>query len=279
MVEDIAAPCVPAGRWIDPRTGHAVALPDVVTRAVAARIVLLGEDHDRAVHHRWQATTTAAIAGRAAHTTLALEMFPRRVQPALDRWVAGDIDADRFLAASEWRHVWGFDPETYWPIFALARGFGIPMRALNVDRTLVRRVAEHGWARVPDADREGVPTPSPASPAYRARLADAWRAHPGHGGPIDDVAFDRFVESQLVWDAAMASALRAVVAERPDAVVVGIVGRGHVEHGDGIPAQLRAMGAPEPLVAVPWDRERPCDDLDTGVADVVFGIDDGAELD
>ena len=266
--------CVPVGRWINPRTGYAVALPDVVEHAASARVILLGEDHDRAAHHRWQANLTAAIAGRVPRVVLGLEMFPRRVQPALDRWGAGDTNEARFLIESDWDRVWGFDFALYRPLLELAHMHRIALRALNIERGLVRRVATVGWASVPDAEREGVPTPSPASPAYRTRLTEAWRAHQPLGRPADDAALDRFVEAQLVWDASMAAAIRAALDERPDTVVVAIVGRGHAEYGAGIAAQLRAMGVPRPFVLVPWGRDRPCTELDPDVADFVFGLDD-----
>jgi uncharacterized iron-regulated protein len=269
-----ASPCVPAGRWIDPRTGYATALADVVRRAVAARVVLLGEDHDRAGHHRWQLYVAAAITGAAPHVVLGFEMFPRRVQPALDRWVDGATDEQTFLAESDWTHVWGFDPALYRPLFRFARTQRIPMRALNVERTLVHRVAERGWREIPDDAREGLSTPAPASASYRDRLAVAWHAHRPPDGPEDPAALDRFIDAQLVWDRAMATAIHDALAERPDTVLVALLGRGHVEHEGGVPAQLADLDAPRPLVLLPWNADRPCTELVPTVADLVFGLDD-----
>jgi uncharacterized iron-regulated protein len=147
------------------------------------------------------------------------------------------------------------------------------MIALNVDRTLVHRVAKDGWASVPEDAREGVSTPVPASARYRKRLAMAWRAHAASRSD-DPAALDRFVEAQLVWDRAMAEAIRTALAARPRGIVVAVMGRGHVEHGDGVPAQLAALGAPRPVVLVPWNAERPCDELVPGLADAVFGVDE-----
>jgi hypothetical protein len=50
------------------------------------------------------------------------------------------------------------------------------------------------------------------------------------------------------------------------------MGAGHLEHRDGVPAQLAALGAPRPLVLLPWDAARDCADLTPGLADAVFGI-------
>ena len=40
---------------------------------------------------------------------IGFEAFPRRVQPVLERWVAGQLSESEFLAQSDWRNVWRFD--------------------------------------------------------------------------------------------------------------------------------------------------------------------------
>ena len=266
----VASTCAPAGRWIDPSTGFAVPFQEVVAGAAAARIVLLGEDHDDPAVHRWQLHTIAAIAGTVP-VALGLEMLPRRAQPALDRWVAGVTTRETFLAESDWRRTWGFAPDLYWPILDFARMHRTPVVALNVERSLVGRVAAVGWANVPSDAREGVSTPAPASPAYRDALSQAWHAHAGSHD--DPAAFERFVEAQLTWDRAMAEALRHAVAANPGRTVAALLGRGHVEHGFGVPAQLAALGETPPRVLVAWQPARDCAQLVPGVADAVFGLD------
>src|SRR5690606_25743017 len=98
------------------------------------------------------------------------EMFPRRVQPVLDEWVAGDLDLDAFLEKVEWKTVWGFPPELYLPIFHFCREFGVPMLAINCRRDLVRRVGKEGWEAIAEEDRDGVTPPRPASLAHREHL-------------------------------------------------------------------------------------------------------------
>ena len=66
--------------------------------AMAQRaVVLLGEQHDDMDHHRWQLQTLAALHAQRPHLVIGFEMFPRRVQPALDRWVAGELTEAEFL--------------------------------------------------------------------------------------------------------------------------------------------------------------------------------------
>lgn len=268
--------CVPAGSWTSPTTGGSMPAGEVMARAAEAPVVLLGERHDAADHHRWQLDTVRALHALRPGMAIGLEMLPRPAQPALDRWVAGATDEATFLEESGWRRSWGFDPELYLPILRFARAERIPLIALNVDRELVRRVGREGWASVPPADRRGIGDPAPALPAYRTSLAGILADHMPAGQPGPDPArIDRFVEAQLLWDRAMAEALAREAGD--GAPVVGLMGAGHVENGFGVPHQLHALGISGTVSLLPWDAGRPCAELTPGLADAVYGIEAGPD--
>jgi len=84
--------------------------------------------------------------------------------------------------------------------------------------------------------------------------------------------FARFVGAQLTWDRAMAEALATARRREPNALVVGILGRGHVEHRYGVPHQLADLGIPDAATAVPVERSATCEGLDADLADAVFVI-------
>ncbi|MBF5096303.1 ChaN family lipoprotein, partial [Azospirillum sp. INR13] len=104
-------------------------------------------------------------------------MLPRRLQPVLDRWVAGELTESEFLKETDWRTVWGFDPAFYLPILQFARLHRLPVVALNVERPLISRTARNGWAAIPEADREGVGNPAAPTETYRNRLTETLAAH------------------------------------------------------------------------------------------------------
>lgn len=271
MTSSTSSNAVPVGTWIETANHHLhTRLPAMLTKGA---VVLLGEEHGQAEHHRWQLHTIAALHGERPEMMLGFEMFPRRTQPVLDRWSAGELGEKDFLRQADWEDVWGMDATLYLPLFHFARMHRLPMLALNIDRATARKVAAQGFASVPIGEREGVGEPAPARDAYRARLSGVFRMHPhASGAPAaEPERFERFIRGQLFWDRAMAEAIAGALRAAPRALVVGIMGRGHLEYGDGVPHQLGALGISDVATALPWpeNTEYP---IRPSAADLLFGV-------
>lgn len=276
-----AAACPQPAQWLhlDDNGPRTLPLQEVIAKLTGHRVVLLGESHDNAEHHRWQLSVLAALHARQPGLALGLEMFPRRVQPVLDQWTAGSLSEQEFLARSQWDEVWGYDAAHYMPLFHYARMHRIPMLALNVERELVRRVGAQGWESIPDDQREGVGDPAPAESAYLSVLYQSFVAH-GRSAPtsaptdaeLREPQFVRFVQSMQLWDRAMAQAIGEHLAQGSTRMVVGIMGSGHVRDGYGVPHQLRALGVQDAVVLLPWETGQHCEEPSTGVADYLFGV-------
>ena len=258
---------VPLAAWFDPATGAIV--NDAIARLARHAVVLLGETHDNAEHHRWQLHTIAGLHALRPDLALGFEMFPRKAQPVLDRWTNGALTEAAFLTQVEWQRVWGIDPALYLPLFHFARSHRLPMIALNIERDSQKRFAADPAA--PLAEREGVGDPAPASAAYRARLLPWFQQGP-MGGPDMDASSPRFacfVRAQQFWDRAMAE---AIVARRDGRLVVGIMGSGHVEYRDGVAFQLAALGVKDVATALPWPAEADVPMGSQAIADLLFGV-------
>ena len=268
-----ATGCVPAGTWAVPGGGPVTA-QEILSRAAREQVVLAGEEHDNADHHRWQLQALSVLAALRPKLVLGFEMFPRRVQPALDRWVAGKLSEAEFLTASDWSGVWGFDPALYLPLFHFARLNRVPMVALNVEREFVRTVGSKGLEAVPADKREGVTDPAPATEPYVEKLFEAYAEHPekGRTPARTDPEFRRFIEAQLVWDRAMAQALAEAAARHPEALVIGVMGSSHIADGHGVPHQLRSLGIQRIASLLPWAADADCAKLAPGYASAVYGF-------
>lgn len=305
--------CVPPGQWFQPAT-HKLIKTDKIIETLATRpVVLLGESHTVSEHHRWQLHTLAALHGRNPNMVIAFETFPRRAQPVLDQWIRGELDVETFLEKTEWNKVWGLATEQYLPLFHFARINRIPMIAMNVDREVIAAVREKGLAGLPVDQREGVSNPAPAAQGYIKMLGKTYLQHQHmmhiisgehphhedgtmpeghqngnhdpvahHGLPgMDDDGFKSFVEAQTLWDRAMAEAIATARKSGGDPLVVGIVGRGHLQFGYGIPHQLKDLGIDDSVTLLPWAQEMNCHDLAPRdgpvMADAIFGIDNPSQ--
>jgi uncharacterized iron-regulated protein len=276
-----AADCVRAGTWsmLSPAGPVQADARTVLHDAAQRSVVLLGESHERADHHRWQLQTMAALHVLRGRIVLGFEMFPRRVQPALDRWSAGELDEAGFFKASDWANVWGYSTGLYAPLFHFARLNRIPMRALNVERSFVREVGRKGYDATSAAMREGVGRPAAPPPAYVRELHAAYLEHPGvENASESDPAFQRFVEGQTTWDRAMAEAIRDALARNAGHQVIAIMGRGHTAPG-AVPHQLRDLGIGDVAVLLPWEPNAACERLTPQLATAVFGVDGSDERD
>jgi uncharacterized iron-regulated protein len=275
--------CVPVGAWVVPGRGS-IASEQLFSNLVASRVVLLGERHDRQEDHRWQLQVLAALHARRPDLVIGFEMFPRRVQPALDKWVAGELTEKQFLESSDWKQVWNLPAEIYLPLFQFARINRIPMIALNVDEKLTKAITAKGLDAVPEAEREGVGRPAAPPEDYRDFLFEIYQHHQtmkgkdGDKAEKTDKAFGYFVESQTTWDRAMAEALAraARAAGTPNAgtppLVVGIMGSGHIRHGHGVPHQLRALGVKDIGTLLPVEADFDCREIKPGLADALFAV-------
>ncbi len=282
--QPLPAYCQAGGSWLALGDKQPVptSITDVVASAASRDVVLLGEQHDQEDHHRWQLQMLAALYAQRPNMVIGFEMFPRRVQPALDQWVAGKLTAQEFLKQAEWDKVWNFPPQLYMPLFEFARINKIPMRALNVDRALTRMVAEKGWDQVPESAREGVGRPAPALPGYLDFLRSIYQMHqastPATAAMMpatSDTAFKAFVDSQLTWDRAMAQALsEALIQSDPQRrpLVVGIMGSGHIRQGHGVPHQLAHLGVTKIASLLPVAAGAECQALEPGLASAVYVI-------
>ncbi|HJV75626.1 MAG TPA: ChaN family lipoprotein [Noviherbaspirillum sp.] len=257
------------------------ASPTAVLSAMAKKdIVLLGESHNDNDHHLWQLQALAGLHALRPDMAIGFEMFPRRVQPALDRWVAGELTEKQFLEQSDWDKVWSMPAELYIALFQFARINRIPMIALNVDTKLNKAIVDKGWDAVPESEREGVGRPAPPQDAYRDFLFEVYRQHADIRGKNakkarkSDVAFRRFVEAQTTWDRAMAEALarKALPPQADRPLIVGIMGSGHVRFGHGVPFQLRDLGVKNIGTLLPLPADANCDEVRAGLADAVFTL-------
>lgn len=226
-----------AGRFVDVQA---------VTDAVrAADVLLLGETHTIAAHHRLQARLigVAATQGRPA---IVFEMIHRDQQGAIEQWRADGADPAAFGAAVAWEQRGWPDWSMYQPIVEAAVAHDLPVYGAAPPREILRRVGHEGLeALEPQRRRElGLERPLPA--AGDQRLRAALRAV--HCNVDEDAMLEAMLRVQRLRDAYLAEQLRVAAGEHGGAVL--IAGRGHTRADHGVPIYLRGHLPPERILSI-----------------------------
>jgi uncharacterized iron-regulated protein len=263
---------------IDTATGETLGPDDLAARLDRTRLLLLGESHTSLESHRVQLQVLRALARRGRVIRIGLEMFPYTEQAALDSWNDGDGSEAEFVDKARWYEHWGYHWGYYRDLVLFARAQRIPLVAVNAPRELVTAVRQKGIANLSPEQASRLP---PTVAVDSAEHLTFFKASFGeddslHGGMTDEV-WKGMLSAQATWDAAMAwNAVRALgAASDPKAIMVVLVGSGHVAYGLGIERQARTWfaGPVSSLIAVPLiDDKGPTSPVRASYANFLWGV-------
>jgi uncharacterized iron-regulated protein len=225
----------------DGRSGEPLELDDLLDRLAGADVVFLGESHTDETTHRFElAVYEGLLARREGRVVLALEMFERDVQPALDAYFAGTIDEKTLLGQAR---PWSNYRTAYRPLIERARLSGAPVVASNFPAPLRQRLAQQeaeGFAQLTSEQRQQAPEEVLANtPAYWRRVDNAIRGHAGMTGPPPAADDPRLFDTQSLWDNSMGESCARALARHPGWLVLHVNGGFHSAYWDGTVRQLR----------------------------------------
>jgi uncharacterized iron-regulated protein len=201
------------GQFVDSET--------VLRLAQASELILLGEIHDNAEHHRLQGRLLAQLAERKAPPVLLLEQFDSEQQGALDGALAAGTEPSTLMR--------GWDAAQYRPLLALAIGRRMPIVAANLSRNAARPLVREGFAAMPAAALQTLAIDA-AWDQRRDQFLSAM-IDGSHCGAISASLRDGLVKAQRWRDATLAD---AALRHSTDFAVF-ILGRGHARRDIGVP--------------------------------------------
>lgn len=241
-------------RVFDTRTNRFSDFETMLASLARADVVFLGEKHDDDPTHRLQLAVLEGLDRRRERPiVLALEMFERDVQPALDAYLTGASTLEQFLAASR---PWPNNTADYQPMVDYAKSRNWPVVAGNVPRRLAQAVSRRGIAALDSlsaTDRAFAAAElSCPQDEYWRRFSETMGDMSGHGVQMTPeqvrATVQRFYESQCVKDETMAeSVVRAHATHRT--LVVHANGSFHSDHRLGTAARVKRR-LPRAKVAV-----------------------------
>ena len=227
----------------DTAVGDQITPTELAARLDGVRMLLVGESHTSMEFHRVQLRILQELVARGRKVSIGLEMYPVSEQSWLDRWSNDpSFDEELFLRESHWYRNWTYHWNYYREIFRLAHERGLPMYGLNVPREVVQTMRKEGRQALTAEQANLLPERIETENEEHRRLFRAFFSDSEglHGG-LTDEQFEGMFRAQCTWDGAMAhNALRALESAADDsAILVVLVGSGHVAYGLGVERQAR----------------------------------------
>lgn len=213
---------------------------EILQNLARAKVVYLGETHDSIADHQAQLKIIKELYRQNRQVAIALEMFQRPFQGAIDQYLAGKITEAELIAQTQYHQRWGFPWEYYAPILRFAKENQLPVIALNTPTEVTRKVAREGLESLTPEERKHIP---PATEIhtdhaeYRQMLLEIYQQHAA-GGHGSSAGFERFLLAQILWDETMAESITQFVTKSPDYQVIVLAGKGHIIYGYGIPSRV-----------------------------------------
>lgn len=209
--------------------GNPATIADILKAANASDAVFLGENHDDAVGHAFQAEIFRQIVAAETGSRkigLTLEMFERDVQVVVDEYLSGLISENHFMLSSR---PWGNYKWDYRPLVELAKEKKLRVIAANAPRRYINMVSRNGRNALnglsKDARKWLPPLPyAEPSAAYAAKF----KALMGPS-PEAQMGIDKILASQSLWDAAMAHAVAKFLEKNKKGLAVHLNGSFHTE--------------------------------------------------
>jgi uncharacterized iron-regulated protein len=263
----------------DARTRDLLTPADLPARLAGVRLLLVGESHTDADFHQAQLRVIQELQRAGRPVLIGLEMFPVTEQKWLDAWGDGSLTEDGFLRLSHWYKSWGYNWGYYRDIFLFARDHGIRMFALNAPRDVVSAVGRKGIEGLTAEERAHIaPRIDTSSAEHLLLFQSFFEEGDGLHSKMPPEQLDKMFAAQCTWDATMGhNAVRALQEHGGSgAVMVVLVGSGHVAYGLGIQRQiageLDGKSASVIPVAVRDDDGKPVETVRASYADFVWGV-------
>lgn len=236
------------------RDNGVIAWDALLEEAREADVIVLGEQHDDAVGHRFQAALIAALAAEAP-VAVCMEMFERDEQAFVDAYLTGALSQKTLVDLTDSRD-WASPGEWdafYQPIVDTARAGHVPLIAANAPRQFPRLARLEGFEKL-SSFASAYPgqfvVPAPIEEAAYGERFKATMSH--HGAPpakgaaaempamhvLTPEQIEGMFRGQQVWDATMADSV--LTAWRNHGKAVLVVGQFHTDHDGGLLLRMKA---------------------------------------
>lgn len=237
-----------AGKIWSASEARYVSQADLLERLLSVPVVLLGEKHDNADHHRLQARIVQSLVENDTRPALVFEMLTDAQTGAEKAIHDPDVRWSELDEKLSWSDRGWPEWDSYRQILGVARRSKLPVRAGNALRNEARSVSRGGLTSLEPEDRQRLALMKPLPAAAKRVLDEELLA--SHCGYLPESALPGMSAVQMFRDARLADGvLQATAQGRP---VVLIAGAGHVRRDRAVPffLQQRVPGLNSVVIAI-----------------------------
>ena len=266
----------------DTSTGELVTPAQLPELLKDTGILFIGENHTNMDFHEIQYRVIRALRESGREVLIGLEMFPYTQQQSLDNWNNGLYTEQGFVELARWYKYWGYNWAYYRDIFLFARDNGITMYAINTPRKIVRDVRKKGFENLSPEEAAALPPQgiTPVTDEQRQMYKAFFDEDDSLHRAISDEQLEGMFRAQITWDATMGwNALQALERHgNPDAIMVVMIGAGHVTFGLGSERQIAPhyKGKISSIIPVTVidDEGIPVESVRASYASFIWGVDE-----
>ena len=194
-----------------------------------AKVIYVGETHDKAMDHAYELRLVRGIIRRRIGFAIGWEMFDYTQQALLDAWDRRGISLQQLFHETGFDRAWAIYSPIYARILETAQRSARNNVALNAPPTLVRKVAR--GQKLSRQERALLPRDFTTNQAAYQNFVSLMGEHPG----LKAEHLRSFFAAQNVWDQTMADRVLRFVRLRGETKLRVLAGRGHVAGGCGVP--------------------------------------------
>ncbi|MDP6675111.1 MAG: ChaN family lipoprotein [Gammaproteobacteria bacterium] len=261
----------------DTSTGDIITLRQLAERLADIGLLFVGETHTNLDFHDAQLKVIQELHRAGREVMIGLEMFPYPQQPLLDDWIDGLYTEQGFVELAEWYTYWGYRWEYYRDIFLFARDNDIRMYGINSPREVVKAVRKNDFKDLsPEDAKHFLHEVQPVTDDQRRMFKGFFEADDALH--MNEEAMEGMLRAQTTWDATMGwNSLQALQDHGgEDAIMVVLIGSGHVTYGLGAERQTAPYYDGKIASVIPLeimdDEDQPVKTVQASYANFVWGL-------
>lgn len=220
-------------------------IKNIVKNLEDKKVIYVSESHTNFGHHINQLRVIKELYKNNENIAIAMEMFQKPFQTVIDNYINHKISLNEFLKQTEYFQRWRFDYSLYKPIIDFAREKRIPIIAINIDRSITKKVSKKGLLSLSEHEKKLLPKNiDQSNQVYKKELESVFKEHQPPANTHHKTVqanLDYYYQSQLIWDEVMAENINEYMQAHPNKTMVVIAGSGHIKQHHGIPSRLHRL--------------------------------------